>query len=500
VALDEDRIPVIVAVGQSIERAGPVSALDLAERAAATCLVDAPSLGRRIQQLSVVNMMSEAAPAPAAALAQRLGLSPARTEVTTIGGNSPQWLVGRAATAIAAGRLESALVVGAEAQHSIKTGGLSPTADGGPVRRQGDAAATAGTDPDPVVGDDRVGVSGAEMRAGLVAPVHVYALFESVLAQRAGHNVADHRAALGVRMARFTDVAATHPYAWFPVARTPSELSAVTADNRLVAEPYPKQMCAFLHVDQGAAVLVTSLGAARAAGVAERAVFCWSAADATEVWFPTARPDLGFSAGLQVAARAALAAARLGIDDIDWFDVYSCFPCTVEMAESAFGLRSDDTRGFTVTGGLPYFGGPGNNYSLHAVATMVDRLRQRGGVGMVSALGWYATKHAVGVYGAAPPPAGWHRGDTEAGQRAVEESAVPVADDADGPAVVVASTVGHGRDGEVRAAPVIVRLPDGRQLAAAADPDELAGLAGRNLVGARVTLARGQPPRYRITP
>jgi acetyl-CoA C-acetyltransferase len=497
-AFDEDRIPVIVAVGQSIERAGPVSALDLAERAGAMCLLEAPTLRRRVQQVSVVNIMSGARAAPATALAQRLGLSPASAETTTIGGNSPQWLVGRAAAAVGAGRLDSALVVGAEAQHSIKIGGVSPAAGGESVEGRGDAAGAAASDPDPVVGDDRVGMSPAEMRAGLVAPVHVYALFESVLARRAGHGLAQHRAALGARMARFTQVAASHPYAWFPSARTAGELSTVTADNRLVTEPYPKHMCAFLHVDQGAAVLVTSLAAARAAGVADRAVFCWSAADATEVWFPTARPDPGSSAGLRAAAHAALDAARLGVDDIDCFDVYSCFPCTVEMAEDALGLSPDDARGLTVTGGLPYFGGPGNNYSLHAIATTVDRLRQDGGIGMVSALGWYATKHAVGIYGAAPPPAGWRRGDTEAAQRLIDASAVLVADDADGPAVVVASTVAHGRDGEVRAAPAIARLPDGRQLAAAAEPDELAGLAGRNLVGERVVVTSGQPPRYRV--
>ena len=37
---------------------------------------------------------------------------------------------------------------------------------------------------------------------------------------------------------------------------------------------------------------------------------------------------------------------------------------------------------------------------------MVDRLRDRGGTGLVTALGWYLTKHAAGVYGADPPPQG----------------------------------------------------------------------------------------------
>jgi acetyl-CoA C-acetyltransferase len=498
VTLDEARVPVVVATGQSIERTDTVSALELAARAAEECLTAAPRARPRVQLVSVVNILSEAGSAPAALLARRLGLSPARTEVTTIGGNSPQWLVNRAAAAIAAGELDGALVVGAEAQRSarIQVAGES-TRRGHDGDGWDDEASAGASAPDPVVGDDRPGVGKAELDIGLVAPVHVYALFESVIASRAGRTPAQQRDALGPLMARFTEVAAKHPTAWFGEVRTASELAEVTPDNRLVAEPYPKRMCAFLLVDQGAAVLVTSLAAARAAGVAERAVFCLSGAEATDVWFPTARPDLGSSPGLRAAASAALDGANLGVDDIAAFDVYSCFPCAVEMAVEALHLAPDDARGLTVTGGLPYFGGPGNNYSLHAVATMVDHLRARGGTGLVSALGWYATKHAVGIYGTAPPAQGWRRGPTDEAQRVIDASALAVATEAHGSAVVAASTVAFGPGGAVTAAPVIARLPDGRQIAASAEPGELADLAGRNLVGARIVVS-GSPPRYRL--
>jgi acetyl-CoA C-acetyltransferase len=494
VSLDEARIPVVVGTGQSIERHTTVSALELATRAAEECLAPAPKLRRRVQVVSVVNILSKAGPAPGAVLARRLGLTPTRTEVTTIGGNSPQWLVNRAAAAIAAGELDSVLVAGAEAQRSATTKGVNDSA-----REEHHDDRTAAPSPDPVVGDDRAGVSNAELNAGLIAPVHVYALFESVIARRAGRSPAQQRHVLGRLMARFTEVAAAHPTAWFPEIRTAEELEAVTPDNRLVAEPYPKRMCAFLNVDQGAAVLVTSLAAARAAGVAERAVFCVSGAETVDVWFPSARPDLGSSPGLRAAASAAMDAAHLGVDDIAAFDLYSCFPCAVEMGCGALGVAPDDARGLTVTGGLPYFGGPGNNYSLHAVATMVDHLRVRGGTGLVSALGWYVTKHAVGLYGADPPPGGWRRGRTDEAQGVIDASAIPVATEAQGHAVVVASTVVVTPEGSVSAAPVIAVLSDGRRIAAAAAPEELAALAGRNLVGDRIALS-GAPPRYRLAP
>jgi acetyl-CoA C-acetyltransferase len=129
---------------------------------------------------------------------------------------------------------------------------------------------------------------------------------------------------------------------------------------------------------------------------------------------------------------------------------------------------------------------------------MVDRLRHEGGTGLVTALGWYLTKHAAGIYGSGPPPRGWHRGDTAAAQSAIDASAVEIAVEAEGPAVVLASTVAAGRDGEVSAAPVIARLDDGRHVAVAADRDDLPFLATRNLVGHRIDV-RGTPARYRVS-
>ena len=142
-----------------------------------------------------------------------------------------------------------------------------------------------------------------------MAPVHVYPLFESVVAARAGHDAPEHRRAMGALLAPFTEVAAANPYAWFREVRTPADIAIPAPDNRIVCEPYTKRMCAFLGSDQGAALLVCSLAAARRAGVADRAVFIWSGAEATDVRFPTARPDPGRSPAIAAAGRAALAAA-----------------------------------------------------------------------------------------------------------------------------------------------------------------------------------------------
>lgn len=482
-----DRVPVIVAVGQAIERDAAVTAIDLLERAARAALDTVPRLGG-IDRLSVVGVLSPVGPAPASELAARLGIDPPVRETTTIGGNTPQWLVTRAAADIARGRLGTTLIAGAEALRSAK------------LRQHDQRPPAGGPAADPVVGDARPGVGAAELQAGLVLPVHLYALLESAIAASAGRKPADHRAVLGELVARFTTVAATHPFAWFPEARPAVEISQPGDGNRLVAEPYTKRMCAYLDVDQGAAVVVTSLAAARRAGVADRAVFIWSGADAADVWFPSARPRLWSSPGIAAAAHASLAAAGVGVDDIAAFDLYSCFPAPVEMACEALGLAGDDLRGLTVTGGLAAFGGPGNNYTSHAIATMVERLRDRGGLGLVGGLGWYVTKHAYGVYGADPPPQGFRRADTSRAQADIDASALEVVTDrleGASRATVEASTVVYDRSGSPNAAPVIARLDDGRRIVAAAASEELDVLSGRSLVGARIHIA-GWPPTYRV--
>ncbi len=413
----------------------------------------------------------------------------------------------RAASAIAAGELSVTLIAGAEAIRSgraRRAAGLAPPADG--------------SAPDPEIGDVLPGFGPAESAIGLVAPMHVYPLLESVVAARRGNDAPTHRLAMGTLFAPFSEVATANPYAWFPQAWSPEEIATPSPENRVVAEPYTKRMSAFLGSDQGAALLVCSLAAAERAGLAERAVFVWAGAEATDVRAPTARPDLGRSAGIAAAGQALFEAARtaaggpVGIDDVELIDLYSCFPSAVELACDALGIDTGDPRGLTVTGGLPYFGGPGNNYTTHSIAALTDRLRHAGSatgsaglprLGLATGLGWYVTKHALGLYGTTPPSGGFSRGDTERAQAAIDATAVEVALEVEEmtPATTVAATVVRDGDGAPTAAPMIVALADGRRMAVGAADDDTVATVGvldvPGLVGGDVVVQPGAA-RYRL--
>jgi acetyl-CoA C-acetyltransferase len=491
----DPRTPVLVGTGQVTNRGDRLlEPMELMVEAACLALADTGgAVVDRIQSVQVVNLLSWSYPAPAGELAARLGLDEGERLSTTIGGNTPQWLMARACDAVASGRLDGVLIAGAEALDSAKR-----ARDQDVSLDRGDREAVPA---EQVVGDDRTGIGPAELAAGLMAPAALYPLFESALAARAGRSPTEQRGFLGALLAPMTEVAAAVPeLAWFPEVRTADEISAVTEENRLVGEPYTKRMNSIIQVDQGAALILLSVEAAEAAGVPrDRWVFPWAAAECNDVFLPSERPDVSRSPGIAAAGRAALAAAWRSIDDVAFFDLYSCFPCAMEMGAEALGIDVFDSRGLTVTGAMPYFGGPGNNYVSHSLALTIDRCRRDPeAIGLVTGLGWYVTKHAVGLYSASPPPQGWRHADCSAEQAAIDATAVPVAADASGPAVVEAMTVVHDRRSGPASAPVFARLDDGRRVVAvAADPALPAAVSGTSLVGATVRVAPGEgAPRY----
>ncbi|MHB8681307.1 MAG: acetyl-CoA acetyltransferase [Acidimicrobiales bacterium] len=410
-ALDP-RTPVLVGVGQVLqrpepgvdltERAEPVELMAGALRAAAEdCGPAGPELLAGADSLRVMMPLSWPYVNPALLVAERLGIEPRQFGLSTIGGNSPQTLASRTALGIATGELDVALLVGAECIATRVAARRDPDRPLLPWTTQ------APDTPAPVImGMDREPVTDTERARGLDRPLRVFPLFETALRAAAKEGVAEHQAKIAALWSRFSAVAAGSPFAWNPRAFGAEEIETVTADNRMVSFPYTKLMNANDRVDMGAALVMCSLERARRAGIPDdRLVFPVAAADAHDHWFLTHRNDLRSSPALRLAARDAFAAAELGIDDCALVDLYSCFPCAVQIGAAEIGLPLDDpSRPLTVTGGLAFAGGPGNNYVTHSIATMAQRLREQpGATGLVTGLGWYATKHAVGLWSSAPP-------------------------------------------------------------------------------------------------
>jgi len=253
----------------------------------------------------------------------------------------------------------------------------------------------------------------------------------------------------------------------------------VGPENRMVCFPYPKLMNAIIETDQAAALIVTGSETARELGIPEeRWVYLWGCGEAKDKWFVSERVNYFTSPGMKAAMQRSLGMAGLTVNDIEAFDLYSCFPSAVQLGLEALGLKPDDPRPITVTGGLPYAGGPGNNYVGHAIAAMVERLRERRhdpstgaaaplrtGFGMVTGNGWFVTKHSAGVYSARRPSKPWKRTDPEVDQAHVDAQGspefvetAPAAGGQGSEALVETYTVAFDREGEPEQGIVIGRL------------------------------------------
>jgi acetyl-CoA C-acetyltransferase len=497
--MSDDRAPILIGAGQLTQRdvaperaLEPVAMMAAAARSAADDAGGGARLLAAADRVAVVNVFSYPYGNAPRLLAELIGAHPSEELTTTIGGNTPQSLVNLMARRIAAGEVGVALLAGAEAVRTV-----------GRARKTRVSLGWGGGDGSPtVLGDARDGTSEHELAHGLVLPTAIYPLFENALRARRGWTIAEHRRRLGALYARFAAVAATNPHAWFREPRTAEEITEVGPDNRMIAFPYPKRMNAIMEVDQAAAVLMTSVGRARALGIEpSRWVYLRGGGDVHDKWLVSERVDYASSPAIRAAGRAALAAADVGIADVDAFDLYSCFPSAVQIGRDMLGVPEDDPRPLTVTGGLAYFGGPGNDYSMHAIASMCDRLRAaRGSVGLVSALGWYLTKHAIGVYATTAPERPWTPVDVAALQRAIDAEPSPaLVESPNGDAVIETYTVLYDREGAPVRGVVIGRLDDGRRFLAntPSDPTLLENLTREEGVGRRGQVARdGETNRF----
>ena len=486
------RTPAVAGCGEiaqhDISGPGLRSALDLAVEAARRAGADAGGrLLERVELVASVMSISLRHPDPGRLVADRLGLTGVRTVQTRIGGNLPQYLLNDLGAEIAAGRLDVALIVGTESVYS---------------RRKAPAEAIRGLDeplpegePAPWFGDDRPGWSDDEAAHQAALPNVIYPLFEAALRAEAGRGLEEHRRLVSELWARFAAVSGTRAAAWSQKAWSAEEIRTPGPANRMVTYPYTKLMNANIFTDQAAAILVCSPEAARAAGVPdERLVYLHAGADGADTQFFTERWSLTGFPGLRATARGALAAAGLDVDDSARFDLYSCFPSAVQAAMKELGLAGPaggDDRPLTQTGGLSFFGGPGNNYVTHSVAAMVDACRaDPGSLGMVTGVGYYLTKHSAGIYSTRPPEGGFVRVDPAATKAEIDAGPrrVPAGPYA-GPATVEAAVVQYSREGRPAVGVLTALTPDGRRaLANCTDQSVLASMVTEEWAGQSVEL------------
>lgn len=470
-------MPVLVGVGQVTDHwdgtAGPDGApspSSLCVSASKIALEDAGVAASEIDTLAVVRIFEDSVPGDRhphghntnlpGTIARDIGAEPKQAIYAAVGGQSPQQLANEMAARIHAGEIECALVTGSEANKASKA-----------ARKHGvDIDWSDGSElafEDRGMGD--MLLSRAEIKHGIVAPAYFYALFENAMAARDGQTRSERRQAMSSLFAKFAAVAAANPYSQFDTKEFDATfLATPSKSNYPFADPFLKWHIAQDAVNQSGAFLIMSEDKADALGIsATKRVYLHGGGEASDDYI-SERPTLDGSWAMDTAINRALDQAGRAPADVAAFDLYSCFPCAVFSSMAVLGIdHQTESRPLTLTGGLPFFGGPGNNYSMHGIVSMTEWLRDhQGEYGLVLANGGWMTKEAVGIWST-------NRPDAFAPVESMAKPSEKVAlNDAPGQGTIETYTVTYGKTGPMSGI-IFGRTENGDRFIAAAAPDAM---------------------------
>ncbi len=417
---------------------------------------------------------------PSGKLSKILGIEPAHKYIAPISGNTPQLLVNKAAKAISLGESKTILIAGGEASYSRYRA------------NKGKVTLDWPKPPPGAANKARKAIifylSKFENSYKLNNPTYIYALIETALRAASGRSLKEHLEHIGKRYERFSEVASENPYAWVQNRFNAEEIITPSSDNRIVCHPYTKRMVANLYVDQAAAIIMTNEKIAQDLGIDRKYwIYPMGGVDLNNIFYMTQRSQLYDSPAIREASRLALKQAGLTLDNIDAFDLYSCFPCMVEIARQEIGIPEDDPRDLTITGGLSFFGGPFSSYALHPIVSAVNIIQKNPKMKiMILANGGYNTSESVGIYGNEPPAKSWTEQKSSDAQKIIEAKILPEPiEKANGYLTIDAYTIIYDRKGLPEWGVVWGFLESGERTFAfiTANSETLLGLEKQELVG-----------------
>jgi acetyl-CoA C-acetyltransferase len=456
--LPAERVPVIIGAGEINDRpaaeADGLSSLELMAAALRQAAADAGGDWlRQVDRLLIVNQISWPVDDIVAELPRLIGIASAQVATGGPSGDAPVRYLNDAANAIARGESEVVAITGGEALRTAAARARSgqPAAPSKEMLRERAEAMAA-----PL-----------RLRYGLLTPTDCYPLYENAARAAWGQSLEKAQAESAQIWSLFSDAAAENPQAWLRRRYRPDEILQANTDNRPIAHPYTKLMVANAAVNQGAALVVTSLARALAAGIAEeRLIYLWAGAGAKEPDDILRRDRYDRSASMAVVLRETLARNGLAVAALDAAELYSCFPIVPKLARRVIDWPVD--RPASVIGGLTFAGGPIANYMSHAAAGMVRHLRGQGRFGLLYGNGGYLTRNHALILARVPPPVSllgqdW---DVQAAADAERLPVPPLLERYDGPGEIETYTVFYDRGGAVRLGTIIGRTPDGARFLA----------------------------------
>ena len=360
------------------------------------------------------------------------------------GGNMPQWSVNKLSDMISRGQIELALIAGGEALYTQKNAmrkNINLNWNENHKNKNFDSW-----------GINKPGWTEIEDLHNMNGAIYAYPMIENAIRGRLGNSIDNHLNYMSGIFSKFSKIASTNTLADRQKHFSAKEIATVSKSNPFIGFPYTKLMNANAYIDQSAALILTSVDKAKELSIPEEKwIYLHGCADAYDHWYMSNRINFHSSPAMSIVARESFKMANTDINEISFMDLYSCFPSAVEIACKEMKININDSRNLTITGGLPYFGGPGNNYVTHSIAEMMNLLRDNPGKkGMVTANGNYITKQSIGIYSSEPLKKQFQIKDPNIYQKEINKNLGPTfIQTAEGKARIETYTVMFDREGPI---------------------------------------------------
>ena len=411
--MDDSKIPILVGCGQITQKEKDpniaLSPMDLTSKACFEAAKDTEIGNIILENLDTILVIRSFSDTswrftcpfgkyhnPPLSLANRINSKNVKKYIYThAGGNMPQWSVNRMCELITRGEVKTALIAGGESLYTQKKAqrlGLQLDWNENPGGKFKEW------------GINKKGWSNLEDNHGMKGAIYAYPLIENAIRGNEKRTILEHNKEMGRILAKFSNIAKNNPLADRQQGYTAEEIYTVNDLNPYIGFPYTKLMNANAFIDQSSAIILTNVEYAKKMGIPKNKwVYLHGCADANDHWYLSDRINFHSSPAMNISCSEALKMADCNINDIDIFDIYSCFPSAIKIACDEMGIDINTDKKLTVTGGLPYFGGPGNNYVTHSISEMMNMVRNKSTKGLITANGNYITKQSIGIYSSEEP-------------------------------------------------------------------------------------------------
>ena len=229
--------------------------------------------------------------------------------------------------------------------------------------------------------------------------VGYYATMETALRKNDNENIEEHQNNIASMYEEFSKVASNNEDAWLDHPYSKKEILETSKKNKMLAYPYNKLHCTSWNVNQSAALIICSEELANKLEIDnKKRVYPISSSENNHMIAIQQRPKLYESLGMIYAAKSINRMMEKLDIKLDAYDLYSCFPAAVKMFSKSLELGSE--LPMTITGSMPYAGGPLNSFVIHSTVKMIQKIRAlEARHGLVTGVSGMMTKQSFCIWG-----------------------------------------------------------------------------------------------------